>query len=125
MAHLTGLSVEEVQSDRMEVARRFALQWGQTVVLKGPLTVVAGTEGHIAVLPVATSSLAKAGTGDVLAGMIAGFLAQGLSTWEAALVGAWMHAQAGLATRKIVGCDESVLAGDVIRAIPEVYKLIE
>jgi NAD(P)H-hydrate epimerase len=109
----------------MEVARRFALQWGQTVVLKGPLTVVAGADGHIAVLPVATSSLAKAGTGDVLAGMIAGLLAQGLSTWEAALVGAWMHAQAGLAARKIVGCDESVLAGDVIRAIPEVYKLIE
>jgi len=124
MSRLSGLAVEEIQLDRMEVARKFASKWEQTVVLKGPLSVIAGEDGRIAVIPVATSSLAKAGTGDVLAGMIAGLLAQGLAAWEAALCGAWLHAQAGIAAREIVGCDESVLAGDVIRAIPRVYELL-
>ncbi len=122
MARLTGLAVEEIQSNRMETARHFACKWGQTLVLKGPLTVIADAAGRIAVIPVATSSLAKAGTGDVLAGMLGGFLAQGLGTWEAALAGAWLHAQAGLAACQFIGCEESVVASDVLRAIPRVYS---
>ena len=121
MALLTGMSIEEIQNNRFETARKFASKWGQTVVLKGPLTVIAGEDGRIAIIPIATSSLAKAGTGDVLAGMIGGLLAQGLGGWEAAAAGAWLHAQAGLEARRIIGCDESVLAGDVIRSIPLVY----
>lgn len=122
MGRLTGLSVEEVQKDRMEIARSFALKWQQIVVLKGPLSVIADTEGQVWIIPVASSSLAKAGTGDVLAGMIGGLLAQGLKTRDAAIAGAWLHAHAGLLARATVGCEESVLAGDIIRAIPEVYR---
>lgn len=122
MAQLTGLPVEEIQNNRMEIAREFAVKWRQTVILKGALTVIADATGRIAVVPIATSSLAKAGTGDVLAGMLAGLLAQGLRPWEAALVGAWLHGQAGIAASEIVGCEESVLATDVIRAIPKVYS---
>lgn len=122
MAWMTGMTVEEVQNDRIEVARKFAQEWKQTLVLKGPLTVIADVTGRIAVIPVATSSLAKAGTGDVLAGMIGGLLAQGLGTWEASIVGAWLHAQAGLLASEEIGCTESVLASDVIRAIPRVYR---
>ncbi len=122
MARLTGLSVDEIQRDRLGIAKKYAEAWGKIVVLKGPLTVVAAPGDRAAVIPIATSSLAKAGTGDVLAGMIGGLIAQGLSLWDAAVAGAWLHAKAGLAASEIVGCNESVLASDVIRAIPRVYQ---
>jgi len=122
MSSLTGLSIEEIQSNRVEVVRRYAQEWQQTVVLKGALTVIATKDGETVTIPVATSALAKAGTGDVLAGMIGGYLAQGLDTRSAAIAGAWMHAHAGLAAGKILGANESVLASDLIRAIPVVYE---
>ena len=121
MALLTGLSVEEIQADRIGVAREWAQKWRQVVVLKGALTVIANPDGRVGVVPIATSSLAKAGTGDVLAGMIGGLLAQSLDPWEAAAAGAYLHARAGLCAEELIGCSESVTASDVIRAIPRVY----
>ncbi len=121
MARLTGLSIDEIQKDRAGNAKKFADAWGQIVVLKGPLTAIAAPGGKSAVIPIATSSLSKAGTGDVLAGMIGGLIAQGLSTWNAALAGAWLHASAGLAASAAIGCNESVLASDVVRAVAQVY----
>ena len=121
MALLTGLSVEEIQADRIGVAREWAQKWGQIVVLKGALTVIANPDGRVGVVPVATSSLAKAGTGDVLAGMIGGLLAQSLDPWRAVAAGAYLHARAGLCAEELIGCSESVTASDVIRAIPRVY----
>ncbi len=125
MAILTGLSVEEIQKDRAEVARKFACEWRQTVVLKGALTVVADTAGRVAMIPVTCSGLAKAGSGDVLAGMIGGLLAQGLDPWQAAVTGAWLHAEAGVAATEAIGCAEAVLAGDVINAVPQVYRQLK
>lgn len=122
MSSLTGLPIEEIQTNRMEVVRRFAQQWQQTVVLKGALTVIATKDGETVTIPVATSALAKAGTGDVLAGMIGGYLAQGLNAKSAAVAGAWIHAHAGLAAGKMLGANECVLASDVIQAIPAVYQ---
>lgn len=122
MSKLTGLPIEEIQNNRMEIARRYAQQWQQTVVLKGALTVIANKEGETVTIPVATSTLAKAGTGDVLAGMIGGFLAQGVDPKSAAVAGAWMHAQAGLAAGKMLGANECVLASDLIRVMPVVYQ---
>lgn len=124
MATLTGLPVDEIQAQRVEIARRYARQWKQTVVLKGGLTVIAGEDGKIGIIPVATSALAKAGTGDVLAGMIGGLMAQGLPTWDAAVTGAWIHAQAGRLAGRRMGANESVLASDVLRSISEVYRRI-
>ncbi len=124
MATLTGLPIEEIQAQRIETARKFARLWQQTVVLKGGLTVVASEDGKVGIIPVATSALAKAGTGDVLAGMIGGLIAQGLALWDAAAAGAWIHAQAGLLASKRIGADEAVLASDVIQSISEVYRLI-
>lgn len=122
MAALTGLSVTDIQKDRISVARNFARKWGQTLVLKGALTVVADTSLNLAVIPIACSALAKAGSGDVLAGMIGGLLAQGFSPWLASTCGAWLHANAGVRAATMIGCAESVLASDVIRALPEVYS---
>lgn len=125
MSLLTGLSVDEVQNGRIEIARKYAKLWKMTLVLKGALTVIADAEGNVSVVPVATASLAKAGTGDVLAGMIGGLVAQGVKTSLAAVAGAYLHARAGMKAEEIIGCSESVLASDVVKAIPLVYRDIK
>ena len=124
MSILTGLSREAIQGDRLGIARRYAQEWGHVVVLKGAFTVIAAPDGRVAVIPVATSALAHAGTGDVLAGMIAGLRAQGLSAYDAAFAGAWLHAQAALIAAGRVGHEASVLASDVADAIAEVLAWV-
>ncbi len=120
MSVLTGLDKREIQADRLGVAERFARAWGHVVVLKGAGTVIAAPDGRTAVVPVATPALARAGTGDVLAGAIAGLLAQGLPPYEAALVGTWLHARAGLTAARRWGHTAPVLAGDVLAALGRV-----
>lgn len=124
MALLTGLSVEEVQADRLAVAGRFARQWGCVVALTGAGTVVAAPDGRTAVVPAVTAALARAGTGGVLAGMVAGLLAQGVPPWEAAWAAGWLHGQAGVFAWESVGSAASVLASDVCRTIPAVFQAI-
>lgn len=120
MAALTGLTVEEIQTDRLGIAARFAQEWQHIVVLKGAFTVIAAPDGRLAVLPIATAALAHAGTGDVLAGIITGLRAQGLSAFDAAVAGAWVHGQAGLSVAERFGSTVSVLASDVLGAIADV-----
>lgn len=124
MSVLTGKSIEEIQTDRWNIAAQFSHEWGHVVVLKGALTVVAAPDGRLAVIPVATPALARAGTGDVLAGMITSLLGQKLNAYDAAAVGAWLHANAGLYAIQQVGSVASVLASDVIHAIPKVFQQI-
>ncbi len=92
------------------------------IVLKGAFTLVAEPGGRTTIIPVATPALAKAGTGDVLAGMITGLRAQGLDGFSAAVAGAWIHAEAGLAAADQWGNTASVLAGDVALAIAPVLE---
>ncbi len=125
MAVLTGLSVDEIQKDRPAVAARFAAQWGHVVVLKGAFTVIASPDGRTMVIPVASPALARAGSGDVLAGLIVGLRAQGLSAFDAAGCGAWIHAQAGLYAAEDLGTSASVLAGDVLNSISDVLSDVE
>ncbi|MDO9122447.1 MAG: NAD(P)H-hydrate dehydratase, partial [Anaerolineaceae bacterium] len=122
MSALTGMSIEEIQMDRLEIARRFAQQWGQVVVLKGALTVVASPEGKVAILPFANSALAKAGSGDVLAGIIAGLMTQSVNPFDAAVAGVRLHARAAEAVVKTQGTAFSLLAGDLIDAIPSAFS---
>ncbi|HVP20398.1 MAG TPA: NAD(P)H-hydrate dehydratase [Anaerolineaceae bacterium] len=125
MAILTGLPTAEIQADRLGKAVEFARKWGHVVVLKGALSVIAAPDGRAAVIPVATAALAKAGTGDVLAGIIVGLRAQGLAAFEAACTGAWIHAQAGLEAAERIGSEAAVLAGDVLESIPTVLEDLE
>jgi hydroxyethylthiazole kinase-like uncharacterized protein yjeF len=125
MAALCGLEIETIQKDRLEIARRFAVQWKHIVVLKGALTVIASPEGQAMVVPLATPALARAGTGDVLAGMITGLLAQGLDGFQASISAAWIHARAGMLAAQWLGSPASVLASDVIDAIPQVLSSLE
>jgi len=125
MSVLTGLSKEEIQENRQEIASKYAKEWGQVVVLKGAFTVIASPDGRIAVIPVASPALARAGTGDVLAGLIVGLRAQGLEAFEAAVAGAWIHAQAGLYAADDLGTSASVLAGDVLNSVSDVLSDLE
>jgi len=125
MGVLTGLSTEEIQNDRLGTATKYAKEWGHVVVLKGAFTIVAAPDGNATVIPVASPALARAGTGDVLAGLIVGLRAQGLDAYDAALAGAWIHAQAGLIAADAFGSTASVLAGDVLEAIPDVMTDLE
>jgi len=125
MSVLTGLSKEEIQADRAGVAVRFAQEWGHVVVLKGAFTVIASPDGRSTVIPVASPALARAGTGDVLAGLIVGLRAQGVDAYDAAVAGAWIHARAGLEAAEALGTTASVLAGDVLAAVPDVISELE
>jgi ADP-dependent NAD(P)H-hydrate dehydratase / NAD(P)H-hydrate epimerase len=125
MSALTGLPKEEIQSSREEVARKYAQKWGHVVVLKGAFTVIAAPDGRTTIIPVATPALARAGTGDVLAGLIVGLCAQGLDTYDAAVAGAFIHAQAGLLATETLGTTASVLASDVLDSIPAVIAELE
>jgi NAD(P)H-hydrate epimerase len=124
MAELTGKSVEDIQADRLNTARTYAKTWGHVVVLKGAFTVIAEPGGKATVIPVATSSLARAGTGDVLAGIIVGLLAQGVESYQAAVAGAWIHSQAGLFALDRVGNPASVMAIDVVDSISDVLNTL-
>lgn len=122
MSALTGLSKDEIQQDRIAVAEKYAQKWGHVVVLKGAFTVIAAPDGQTAVIPVASPALARAGTGDVLAGLIVGLRAQGVEAFPAAVAGGWIHAQAGLDASRLIGSTASVLAGDVLSAVPRVVS---
>ena len=116
MARLTNLSVEEVQKDRVAVAEDAALRFGAVVVLKGRETIV--TDGQKTLVnTTGSSALAKAGTGDVLTGIIAGFCAQGLSPFDAATLGVYVHGLAG-EQAAAMKTDYGVLADDVLSSIP-------
>jgi ADP-dependent NAD(P)H-hydrate dehydratase / NAD(P)H-hydrate epimerase len=120
MAILTGLETEAIQANRLQTAEKYANEWDKVVVLKGACTIIAEPGGRTVVIPVATSALAKAGTGDVLAGAITGLLAQRVVPFEAAVAAAWIHAQAGLSAAEKWGSDAPVLAGEVAQGIAEV-----
>ncbi len=117
LARMRGITVEQVQTDRLSAAREAAAAWNQVVVLKGAYTVVAAPDGRETILPFANPALATAGTGDVLSGAIAGLLAQGLAPESAAVVGAYLHGLAGELARERLG-RAGVIAGDLLPLLP-------
>ncbi len=119
MARLMGgtTTAREVQADREGVAARMAGMWNAVVVLKGAFTVVAAPDGRVMVLPFANAGLATAGSGDVLAGAIAGLRAQGLAAFEAAVAGAYLHGLAGELARADLG-EMGLVAGDLLPRLP-------
>lgn len=117
MAALTDLPVQQIQEHRIETAREWSERWNQVVVLKGAYTVIASPRGRVSVNQLATAALARAGTGDVLAGMITGFLAQGIPAEDAACAAVFLHGRAAIAAKEAAGSTASVLAGDLLPMI--------
>jgi ADP-dependent NAD(P)H-hydrate dehydratase / NAD(P)H-hydrate epimerase len=106
---------------RVRAARAAAAEWGQVVVLKGAKTVIAGPDGAAAIAPFENPAMASGGTGDVLAGTIGALLVQGLSPYDAARLGVFLHGQAGELVRERIG-DAGLLASDLPEAVPMVRK---
>lgn len=118
------LKVEMLDEDRIQVATDAATQWGQVVVLKGATTVIAAPDGRSMVHAAGNAALASAGTGDVLAGAIAGLLAQGVALFDAAVLGVYLHAAAGDMMRKELG-DAGTLASDLLLRLPQAIKKLK
>jgi NAD(P)H-hydrate epimerase len=121
MARLIGCGTAEVQADRIAVARRFAAEHRVTLVLKGARTVVAVPDGPAWINPTGNPGLASGGSGDVLAGILGGLLAQGSAPADAAVAAAFVH---GAAADRIAGDSDGrgLAARDLLEALPPVLR---
>jgi NAD(P)H-hydrate epimerase len=124
LSRMSGLSIAEIQAKRLDTARECSGKWRKTVVLKGAYTIIAAPDGRCRISQFSNPGLASAGTGDVLAGTIAGLLAQGLTYFEAASLGVYLHAKAGEIVRDRLG-DTGMIATDLLPEIPVVIKRIK
>jgi NAD(P)H-hydrate epimerase len=121
MQALTGLDSKAIQADRLNIARRYAKEWGHIVLLKGAYTVIAAPDGQAVIEPFATPALAKAGSGDVLSGIIGSLLAQGLPPFQATVAGAFIHGRAGETVAAQLGTTVSITARDYVGALASVF----
>ena len=124
MARLCGITPEEVQANRLALARQKAAEWQVTLVLKGARTIIAAPDGRAAINPTGNPGLATGGTGDVLTGIIAGLLGQGLPPFTAAVAGAFLHGAAGDLAAREMG-EAGLLAGDVALYLPAAWQALK
>ena len=111
----------DLSSGREAAARRFAAEHGCILVLKGPGTIVAAPDGRLLCNTTGNCGMAKGGSGDVLAGIIASLIGQGAQPFDAAVAGVWLHGRAGdLCARELT--EYAMTPPDVIRALPKVFR---
>lgn len=117
MSRLTGITIQDVQNNRIEIAREYSAKWGVIIVLKGAKTIVACPDGRVYINTTGNSGMATAGTGDVLAGIISGLTAQGADLEAASIAGVHIH---GLAGDRVAGekGEYGLIAGDLVEEIP-------
>jgi NAD(P)H-hydrate epimerase len=121
MSRLTGLSIAEIQANRLEVARNFASEHELIVVLKGHRTLIAAPDGTVWVNPTGNPGMATGGTGDVLTGMVAGLIAQHPQhPLEATALAVYLHGLAGDLAGESVG-ENSLVATDLVRFLPQAF----
>ncbi len=123
MARLLGVPAGAVQADRIETARRFAVEHATALVLKGHVSVVSGPDGIALLNPTGNPGMASGGTGDVLTGMIGALLGRGMDTVPALMSAAYLHGLAGDLAAAVTG-EEGLIAGDVVEAIPGAIRRV-
>ena len=125
MARLLGCTTKEVQANRLKVALQAAARWKAFVVLKGYRTIVSTPDGRAFINSTGNPGMATGGTGDVLAGMLAGLTAQfGVSSWERTLgFGVYLHGLAGDLAAARVG-EAPLIASDLVGAIPQAFQQV-
>jgi hydroxyethylthiazole kinase-like uncharacterized protein yjeF len=120
-AQLLGVSVAQIEGQRLDSVRRLAELYDATVLLKGALTLICDPSNTtVRVNTHASPVLATAGSGDVLAGLVGGLLAGGLTTYDAASVGAYVHGATGLLAAR----SGPVAAGDLVATLPLAWQNI-
>jgi NAD(P)H-hydrate epimerase len=117
MQRLTGLDAQAIEAGRIDLAREWARRWRAVLVLKGAPTVTASPDGRVTVNPNGNPGMATAGTGDVLTGVIAALLAQGLAPYDAARLGVFLHGMAGDLAAADKG-QAGLVAGDLAESLP-------
>ncbi|QXH51021.1 NAD(P)H-hydrate dehydratase [Pseudomonas fakonensis] len=118
-ARLLGISTEAVQADRPGAARKLARRYASVCVLKGAGTLVAEPGGRLALCERGHPAMAGAGLGDVLTGVVAALLAQGLEAWPAACLAVWLHARAG---ERLGRGGRGLAASDLVPVIRELLE---
>jgi NAD(P)H-hydrate epimerase len=121
MGRLLNRSATEVQNERLALTQSFSQEYGVTLVLKGARTLISSPEGRLAINSTGNPGLASGGTGDVLTGLIAGFVAQGLSPFDAACMGVYCQGKAADRLARRLG-EQGMLAMDLLPEIPVVLK---
>tara|TARA_B100000676_G_scaffold160041_1_gene157577 strand:+ start:2743 stop:4335 length:1593 start_codon:yes stop_codon:yes gene_type:complete len=117
MATLTGRTISEIQSRRIDLCSEYARKWGTVIVLKGANTIICDPSGDVWVSPWADPVLSVAGTGDVLSGLIGGFIAQGVPVKEAAILSVYIHGFAGETFSREIS-KSGLLASELLDIIP-------
>jgi NAD(P)H-hydrate epimerase len=123
MARLMGVPTEKIQARRTQFAEAAAKRFRSTMVLKGACSVIADPGRSLAINPTGNPGMATGGTGDVLTGMVAGLIAQGLLPFEAAAAATYLHGLAGDIAAQRLG-QASMLAGDLVDALPEAMRQV-
>lgn len=121
MGRLLSMTPDELQRERVDIARGFAMEHKVYVVLKGARTLVADPEGQLYINPTGNPGMATAGTGDVLTGIIGGFLCQGYLPLHSSILGVYLHGKAG----DRVACERGeigIIATDLLDSLPKVIK---
>lgn len=124
LSRLCGLTSEEILKSPIAIVRKFAQKWGVVLLLKGAPTIISDETGRVFFNPSGNSGMATAGFGDVLTGLIAGLLGQGLTAIDATVLGAYMHGLAGDRTAFEMG-DRGMVAGDVLENVGQVFVDLE
>src|SRR5574341_1044186 len=123
MARMLGVTVGEIQRDRIAAAREFATRHRAHVVLKGARSVIGDPDGRVVVNPTGNPGMASGGTGDVLTGMLGAFLARGLAPAAALQSAVYLHGLAGDLAAERMG-EEALIAGDLIATLPEAFRTL-
>jgi NAD(P)H-hydrate epimerase len=123
MSRLTGIAPAELETHRLDACCEWAMKWGCTLVLKGAPTVVASPDGRATVNPTGNPGMATAGMGDVLTGVVAALLAQGLAPYDAARAAVFAHGLAGDHCARTMG-PVGFCASDVTEALPGVFAAL-
>jgi NAD(P)H-hydrate epimerase len=123
-ARKTGLSIDEVVEKRIEVALQHARECSVTIILKGAPSIIACRSGNVYINYSGNEGMATAGSGDVLTGLIGGFLAQGLSARDSAVLATYVHGSAGDIAAEVHGT-RSLIAGDILQFVPEALMELE
>lgn len=123
MSRLSGWKVQDILNQRIERASQFAQEHDVTLLLKGARTVMAFADGTVLINPTGNPGMATAGSGDVLTGLIAGLISQGLSAPSATAAGAFIHGMAGDLYAE-ANHEVPLIAGDLLNTIPEAIKRI-
>ncbi len=121
MSRLTGLTIEEINNNRIKIARDFAKENELTLILKGAATITAASDGRAYINSSGCSGMATAGSGDVLTGIVSSLKAQNMESFEAAALAVYIHGRAGEYAAETEG-NFSLIAGDIIKNLAKAWK---